>query len=252
MYYYLLSCLIFILAIIYLIYKFSNNDVLSIVSATTFTDWNFCKEQFFSMIDYQIIKPNEVFIVISESKKSKVYIEKRNGIRFSFCFRAGKHNQADNRNYGIKRTTSKYVSIIDSDDYISKNAVMIILTYFNKYNNDLLLNANHTRNEFYNHTFNSEKIENYTFPYSSEFISEYFRKRKEIVINCCGFITNTIHQSFLSAKREVLLKNLYNESWKYYRAEDSEIWDRMVIQGYKAKLNSFPIIEYIRNKKCYV
>lgn len=65
------------------------------------------------------------------------------------------------RNYGLKKTTGKYVMFVDSDDYIEENTVETVVRLQNKYDADLLLFGYKIMQD----DFSSSYVEGYQFQY---------------------------------------------------------------------------------------
>lgn len=232
---------------------------VSLISASTLKDWHSCSKQFIFMLDRTIVKPKEVIVVISnsESDKNKTYRRNEN-ITISLFFRKGKHNQADNRNFGINYANCPIITIFDIDDFLSKYAIQEVIKIFTTIPDvDMTLHTYvRQRAMLDTEDFDINNITQYIFPYNYSYIySNYYEHRDDNrYIHCCYFIDKSlpIHNAWLSIKREILQQNKYNESWEWYRREDSELGRRLILKKYNMLLMSYPFGHYMQYGECYV
>lgn len=255
---YSLLLLYFISLIIIHIFNNSNNLIcnISVVIPSTFPTFNYCKTRINNMIEHQYIKPYEVIIVISKFNKTSMIKYKRYGTIFIIYFKKGIHNQAENRNTGIKLAQCKYISFFDSDDYMSKSRIkFIIYTFKQNHKIDIILHSfTYTKKSLYNDNPNKITLSDYTYNYSFEDIYNSYYKNKNCEMHkkyCCRFLNrNRIHNAWLSGKTKILKLNLYNESKMYYRIEDTELNSRLIMKKYNLILVKYNLGIYIPHSNC--
>lgn len=231
---------------------------VSLVSASTLKDWYSCKNQYLYMIERQVVKPKEVIVVISNSNNEYNTTHRGNGnTTVNLYFRKGRHNQADNRNYGIYRSTCEIVSIFDIDDFLSKYGIEEVIKIFTSIPGvDMVLHTYvEQRAMLDTEEFDANNITQYILPYNYSFIySEYYKNRNHKLKHCCYYFDKDlpIQNAWLSTKREILMTNKYDSDWKWYRKEDSELLKRLILKHYNLLLMSYPFGHYMQKGECYL
>lgn len=230
---------------------------ISLVIPTIFLTYIQCRKRIITMICESYLKPNEAIIVISEFNNTKSVKRYKCGILFILLFMKGKRNQAENRNKGIIIAKCNYISFFDSDDYMSKSRLKIIYYTFMTYNNiDLILHTfTYSSKSLYEDSKSNFEMNNLFYNYSSlDIYNSYLKNRNASIYlkYCCRFLNESmsIHNAWLSGKSKIFKKNLYNENKKYYRVEDTELNNRLILKRYNLILIKLKLGIYIPHSKC--
>lgn len=248
---------LYILIVIILNKNKYNTCNITLVIPTIRSTYIYCQSRIIEMINSSYLKPNEVIIVISENKKALIIEKRLCGILFIFFYKTGKHNQAENRNTGIGIAKCKYITFFDSDDYMSKSRIKILYKTFIKYSYiDIILHS-FTNNFKHLYEYDNDEIDvnNISYNYTPKDIYFSYYNNRNVSINnkwCCIFLNKNlnIHNAWLSGKTNILKRHKYNESWIYYRVEDTELNNRLILNKFNVVLLKINLGVYIPHSKC--
>ena len=189
-----------------------------------------------TMDDIEIIIVNDGSTDNSEHIIQK--IEKNNNTKIQIkYFKKENGGLSDARNYGVKKATGKYLSFIDSDDYIDKNLYKNLEEYINK-NIDVIKFKMETVDENYKtikkldgpvfETMTGEKVfENMCI--ADTFLEAaciYLYKREFFIKNNFKYMSNTYHEDFgLTPLIIIQAKTLVSTKYfgYYYLQRDNSI-----------------------------
>lgn len=132
-------------------------------------------------------------------QKKIIYIKKENG------------GPASARNLGIKKSTGKYIALLDADDIWSKDKLEKQIDLLEKNDLDLV----HTGRFF----ISKENIK--------EWIAHPRQNTNDLIRK------NFIITSSVLAKAEILKENIFNEGKQMFAVEDYDLWLRLAFRNYK-------------------
>lgn len=142
-----------------------NNFPLISVIVPVYNVENYLDQCIISIIN-QTYKNIEILIIDdgstdNSSQKCDEYIKKDNRIK---VFHKTNTGLGFTRNYGMKKSSGKYIMFVDSDDYTSKNTIEFLYLAILKYNCDTSISGyikvDNEGNEIYKEHYNNEIFKN--------------------------------------------------------------------------------------------
>ena len=145
-------------------------------------------------------------------------------------------NMWDGINRGLKISKGKVISILNSDDYFTPNALGIAYKYFTKNKIDYLFGAVKKRKIFYH--FNPEKIYYKFNCYPSHSVSFFVKKK---IHDELGKYDSNLK---FCADYDFFYKLFTNKKYKYLNTKRTELIGYFNIYGLSSKLNIIQILFY--------
>jgi hypothetical protein len=221
-----------------------SSDELSLIVPATYKDFLCFGERFLERMYTEVADPpSELIIVVSGVPLFVPLTYARPPIRLNMKVQVvhfySPHNQAQNRNIGAHISTGNLLTFFDMDDLPHPRRFQIIRFLFRRYsyiNGAVFGYAKGDHNESLQYTFENYDNENLPFHYDIRSLENAYAARLEespqdAVLRywCCEPVGKDLHNGWGTYRRNKFMTYMYNESSSLYRAEDTDLNMRLIL-----------------------